>query len=862
MIGGRLVGNRSRLPFPAILSLRSHLVGRRAATALAVIALGASVALASGVELVTRSVSAALARTTEALLGSADLEVTAGDAGIPEELIETLRRVPGVRSASGVIQHTFRIVRGPFENEPIRVVAIDLVYGSEVRSYGLTEGGFTVRDPLRLVANPDSIVLAAPLAQRLQISEGDPVELRSASGESTFHVRGILTGDLAQAFGGQIAVMDLFALQAQLGKGRRVDRIDVSLAPGSDVERVRERIESEVGLLGAVRPSSSRQFDVDSVLAALNTTMSTVALIGILLAFFLTYAVVSLSVDRRMEELALLRAAGMTGSAVSTLVVVDTLLLAAPATLVGGAVAANLSDSLIAVFSRASSYLQHAPIERVQVGWTTLAVAAGVGLGVAMLASIEPALRAGRRSPLDVLRGHRFPPSRRGAGRELAALVIGSSLLATLVFVLGDRVASGPRVALMLASGVVATGAGVSGLILSGFHWVGRGLDRLLPRIGCLVGAALADRPIETGAIVALWAAGVGGLLSLLNLTHSFAVSIDDYYVGVNGPDTVMVFAQDPLASRDRELIRRDVIEQIRGTPGVLDLAEHYAVTVTWRGEELMLESFATRAALKHAANARAFADNPAETVAALLRGELVISETFGRHLGVDVGDVVALATERGHHAFRIGGLARSFTGPTGSLLLDIDTFETWFRPPGSPNVFIWTTEPREEVLGEIHRRVRDQALFFRHGEAFRRHTAHVVAKFNDLAMVPVSVIGTIGVIALTSLLLGGVVARSRDLAVIRASGGSAGNVAALVLAHGFAVGLIGTACGFALGMVWTMVVADVTAQSLRYEVQVHLDATAAVAIASGALALSLAAGVGPALRGRTEVPAGVTRLR
>ena len=118
MRAGRLIGNRSRLPFSIVLSLRSQLLHRRMPTVLTVLALTASVGLASSVEMASRSVDSALHQTVESLVGSAQLEVSAGDQGVPEALIEPIRAVPGVLSAAPTIQRTFRVAEGEAADLP------------------------------------------------------------------------------------------------------------------------------------------------------------------------------------------------------------------------------------------------------------------------------------------------------------------------------------------------------------------------------------------------------------------------------------------------------------------------------------------------------------------------------------------------------------------------------------------------------------------------------------------------------------------------------------------------------------------------------------------------------------------------
>ena len=98
-----------------------------------------------------------------------------------------------------------------------------------------------VDDPLVFLAQPDSIILSSQFADRNGIAIGSRMLARHGEGNTAFTVRGIMTpSGLASAFGGNLAVMDIYAAQQMFGRGRTFDRIDLALKPGvtlADVER-------------------------------------------------------------------------------------------------------------------------------------------------------------------------------------------------------------------------------------------------------------------------------------------------------------------------------------------------------------------------------------------------------------------------------------------------------------------------------------------------------------------------------------------------------------------------------------------------------------------------------------------------
>src|SRR5262245_18930930 len=194
-------------------------------TLLTTLVIGLSVALVIALSLSSRSVEEALTRSESALRGNADLEVTAGAVGMPENLLDTITGIAGVSTAAPVVETTVRISGGPRDGQALRILGVDLLADQSVRSYTVIQRNLHVLDPLLLVAKNDSVILSQVLADRLGVKEGDSFRVRSSVGERPLMVRGLLApGGVGDAYAGQVAVMDVYALQALLGRQGWLDR--------------------------------------------------------------------------------------------------------------------------------------------------------------------------------------------------------------------------------------------------------------------------------------------------------------------------------------------------------------------------------------------------------------------------------------------------------------------------------------------------------------------------------------------------------------------------------------------------------------------------------------------------------------
>jgi putative ABC transport system permease protein len=136
----------------------------------------------------------------------------------------------------------------------------------------------------------------------------------------------------------------------------------------------------------------------------------------------------------------------------------------------------------------------------------------------------------------------------------------------------------------------------------------------------------------------------------------------------------------------------------------------------------------------------------------------------------------------------------------------------------------LWSDLAPDQAIAAVRAQIADVPLFFRSGEAFRKQAQRVIGRFSMLLMVPLMIVGSIGLIGLINLLVGNVAARHRDLAILRASGATTANVLAVVSLSAAMVALIGTVAGIGLGLCWAVVIRDAIAYFLGWRMAFYVD--------------------------------------
>jgi len=194
---------------------RQHLL--RTVLTTAGIALGVAVIIA--MRLVNASVFAAIRESVDDAAGRAVLSVVNGQAGFPEEILDRVRKVPGVKKAAALILDSGLVLSSEKKGERLQI--------SERTTSPIRDSQVRVRREGRGDGGPGDGPLSArldlrdPAIRRFACARVElPLELQTTTGPKRLTVRGILkeTGP-ARAYGGMFALMDIYSAQIAFGRG-------------------------------------------------------------------------------------------------------------------------------------------------------------------------------------------------------------------------------------------------------------------------------------------------------------------------------------------------------------------------------------------------------------------------------------------------------------------------------------------------------------------------------------------------------------------------------------------------------------------------------------------------------------------
>jgi putative ABC transport system permease protein len=765
------------------------------------IALGVAVFFA--IRTANTTLIAALRATIEQLGGKATLQVVGGEAGFSPEVLKTVRATPGIQSAEPVTETIARSTLPGADN--LLVMGLDI--GSDLELYeGLfDENGLVVSNPMAFTTRADSIAVSESLRTRYGLKEGDTLSLDSAHGTQKFTIRGFFTMPGAGSiFGGNVAVMDIYAAQAAFNRGAKFDRIDIGTAPERPVDGVQRdlRLRLPAGLT-VVRPDLRGQ-SIENAASSVRLGLAITSLLALTIGVFIIFNSFSISVNQRWKEIGILRSLGVTRRGVQQMFLIEAAVMGLIGSAVGVALGFWLAIAAARVMSAisVSMYGYSASAGRPAFRWDYAAAAFGIGVFASLLAAWLPARAASRLNP--VLALHNIETRQSEALVSKARLALGCAGI--LAGVLLTKFSTPRQGLLVQYSFALAFQLGMILLLPKLIVWGAFILRPLMSRAfgaeGLIAVDTMKRAPRRTSATV-------GALMIGLSFVFSNGAFIQSQKSGLNrsldksvGAD-VLVTTSEQLRSRTYHFTE-DLARRIAALSGVRDADTVRVTTLTYGGEEIALLArdmnswFQISPELLDEGDARRARESST-------RGDgFIISNNFSLRTGVRLGDQLHLETPNGSLVRPVVGLLEYYHSDKGTIFLDRDLYKKFWQDDAVDYVMM-NLQPGVDIQtfkDEVQRTVAGQqrTFIYTHDE-YKKWVTRLIDQFFILTYLQMIVAIFVAGLGLINTLVISVTERRRELGVFRAIGGLRRQVRRMILLEAASISLIGLATGALAGI-------------------------------------------------------------
>jgi putative ABC transport system permease protein len=523
--------------------------------AAAVVAVMLGVALALSVHLINASALSEFSQAVRSVNGQPDLTLRAAQGQFDESLYARIASLPEVSVASPVLELSTYAQAAGGARQSLRVLGVDALLLARLAPELLPRPA-DADDRFAFFA-PATVFLNAPAQNALGAGS---VQLQS--GLNLLAVR--VAGSVA-AGGGPLAVMDLGAAQDLFGRSGELTRIDLQLRAGVDRADFVRRQQSAADWPAQLQwsePGDAAQ-RVSQLSRAYRINLTVLALVALFTGAFLVFSVLSLSVAKRAQQLALLGVLGLGGATRLQLVLCESLLLG----LLGSAAGVALGTALAALALRllggdlgGGYFAGIAPA--LQWSWAAALTYGGLGVVAALVGGWWPARTAQQLPPAQSLKGLGVAPVGHGRAWLSLAMLLAGGLLALLPPVAGIALGAYLSVALLLIGGIGAL-PGLIGLLY------GRLSPLVAKRVLPMLAVERARRVRESaGVAVSGVVASLSLAVALTVMVASFRHSVTDW-LDVVLPADLYVRTAASSAAGETAYFSPEFVQAVAAVPGV-----------------------------------------------------------------------------------------------------------------------------------------------------------------------------------------------------------------------------------------------------------------------------------------------------
>lgn len=833
---------------------------RTAVTVLGV-AIGVSVFL--GIQLANRQTLASFEESVALVLGRADAVIHAEGQPFDEKYFARLLALRQWVKAYPVIEgHAVE----PRSHEVIEILGADLLQDSGIRDFSLKTAEQNLRGLVSLVLDPRGIILPEKFVPGENFKPGDQIDLLINGVETSFNVNAILENKgVARALNGNFALMDIAAAQAVFGKIGKLDRIDVAFLQDRDFARMRKKISATLpDYLRVDRPQRKNR-QVEKMLRAFQYNLTALSFVSLLVALYLVYNMIALSVVRRRMEIGVLRALGATPVKVAAIFLLEAAVVGAAGSLLGIGLGYGLAEfSLQAVSLTVSNLYVASHASAIAFHWGQALPYFFLGVGLAVASALIPALEAACTPPTRVMRrgGYDLKVFRGSRGLNRAG---------GAVFALAGVCALLPAVNRFPFFGFFSVFLIILGLSLlspSVLALVRRRLAGACKRAfrgeGLLACRNLTQNVGRNAIAVSALATAFMMIVSMSIMVHSFRETVVVWIGQTLKADLFVRPAMGSNIDYQYTLSSRRAGE-LADIPGVAAVDLFRAINISYQDQPATLASGDFSVVARHAN--LLMKDGPAANrLARRLTGQnrAIVSEAFSLKHNVGVGGTLALNTPRGKLDLEIAGVYYDYSQERGYIVIDRTTYLRYYGDPQINSFVVYLTDKseRDRVRREIVKRIGGkQKILIRGNAELKREVLRVFDKTFAITYSLEIIAVVVAVLGLLNTLVSLVIERRREIGILRFLGAFKHQVKRMILIEAGLLGLIGSALGLAAGVVVSYILIFViNKQSFGWTIQAHFPYGFIAFTTIGFWLVSCAAGLVPARAAVQQDPMAAVR--
>jgi putative ABC transport system permease protein len=650
-------------------------------------------------------------------------------------------------------------------------------------------------------------------AEEAGLGLGDTLKLASVERVAAYKIVGLTKLGSASWGGASIAGLILPEAQRITAKRGELDQILIAAKDGVSEETLKQRVQKRVGdpslLVETAKENAARNSDqIHEELGFLRIALLVFAFVALFVGAFLIFNTFSITVAQRIKEFGMLRTLGASRGQILGSVVVEALAIGTLGALLGLAGGYLIAVGLNGLFVAVGIDL---PTTALVTKTRTIVVSLLIGIGVTLVSSFMPALRATRVPPIAALLALEMPRSRRrGLIQAGLALLLGVAGLAMVLAGLFGG-ADGGSAAGLIGGGAVAVLLGVSlfspRLVRPLASLAGRPLEMLRRLTGRLARENTQRNPSRTAVTAAALMIGLAVVAFVTvfaaGIKSSIATAVDESFQGELVLQNTDGFS--PISPRAAELAR-----QVPGVELVSTLRAVQAKVLPDGGKERI-------SALDRDANSVIdidWVEGGPRTLSTLSDDEVLVDKALASSNDVDVGDEVEFLSQIGRKPrLRVVGKYEDKAELFGGAIVTQQLMATAFDQRDDLIDFV-KVEPgasATKVQGALIKAMdRDfPVIEVRNQQELKENQEEQINQLLGLIYALLALAVIVSLFGIANTLALSIHERTRELGMLRAIGMSRRQVRTMIRYEAVITALIGALLGMVIGIIFAALIAQ-----------------------------------------------------
>ena len=818
-------------------------------TAITIFGVAVGVAVFLSIRLANQQTMMSFTESVDLVLGRADAVIRVEGIDFDEIHFEKLHALRKEIKAYPVIEgYGVESTSG----EVVEIIGTDLLQDSGIRDFSLKTKDKGLKGLLPLIMDPAGVILPEKFIPGVQFNTDSSLQFLINGKEKSLNVNAILEDKgIAKALNGNFALMDIAAAQKAFDKIGRLDRIDIQFLHPSKFDVMQKKISALMPEHLLVERPQRKNQQVEKMLRAFQYNLTALSFVALLVALYLIYNMIALSVVRRRVEIGTLRALGATPTLIAFIFFLEAGIIGAAGSILGiglGYYFAQFSLDAVSLTVNnlyAPSYVTEVDFQLQQMSPYFL-----LGVGLSFVSAVIPAWDAATTPPTSVMRRGSYDLKLFRGNRQL-------NYSAMLIFLLAGLCTQLPPINQFPYFGffsVFLIILGLSMLSPAALLWTRDRFHNFFKNIlggeGLLACMNLSQNVGRNALAVSSLAIAFMMVISMSIMVHSFRQTVIVWIDQTLRADLFVRVA----GGRDidyQHTLPSEPIKNLKQISGVADIDQFRAMDISYNNKPVVLAT-GDFSVLSQYGNLVIKYGPPASELAQHMvnSNRAIVSEAFSLKHNVNVGDTLNLKTPNGPANLKIAAIYFDYSRERGYIILDRTTFLKYFNENQINSFVIYLSDKSRlnEVRKEVLNILNEHRLIIRSNTELKKQVLEVFDKTFAITYSLEIIAILVAVLGLFNTLVSLILERKREIGILRFIGAFIQQVKHMVLIEAGILGLIGSAMGLIAGVIVSYILIFViNKQSFGWTIQIHFPYSFIALLVAFSWGVSILAGLYPA---------------